>query len=179
MIVQLAGLPGTGKSALATELSRRLQERALVLNKDWVRDALFGPRHTRYTREQDDFCVRVMFLTAAWQLRHAPGTIVILDGRTCVHAYQVVEVRRFAAAVGQPLAMIECACPDSLAEQRLRADAARGNHPATDRGVELYRRLKASAEAIPEPKLRLDTARPIRECTDHALSYLRLMGALS
>jgi predicted kinase len=179
VIVQLAGLPGTGKSALATELARRLQQRALVLDKDRVRDALFGPRHTRYTREQDDFCVRLMFQAAAWQLRHAPGTVVVLDGRPCVHAYQVAEVRRFAAGLGQPLRIIECACPDSFAEQRLRADAARSEHPATDRGVGLYRRLKAVAEAIPEPKLRLDTARPLSECADHALAYLRLTGELS
>jgi predicted kinase len=174
VIVQLAGLPGTGKSTLAAELDRRLQDRALLLDKDRVRDALFGPRHTRYTREQDDFCVRLIFQAAAWQLRHAPGTIVILDGRPCVHAYQVAEVRRFAAGLKQPLRIIECACSDSLAEQRLRADAARRSHPATDRGVGLYRRLKAVAEPIPEPKLRLDTARPVHECADQALAYLRL-----
>ncbi|MGH3686885.1 MAG: AAA family ATPase [Pseudonocardiaceae bacterium] len=60
MIVQLAGLPGTGKSTLAAELVHRLAGHALLLDKDHVRHALFGPQHTLYTRGQDDFCVHTM-----------------------------------------------------------------------------------------------------------------------
>ena len=75
MIVQLAGLPGTGKSSLATELVRRLGSRALLLDKDRIRHALFGPEHTLYTRQQDDFCVVTMLRAAAWQLRHAPSCV--------------------------------------------------------------------------------------------------------
>lgn len=57
MIVQLAGLPGTGKSSLAAELVHRLGGRALLLDKDRVRHALFGrlapaptPRLRRHPR---------------------------------------------------------------------------------------------------------------------------------
>jgi predicted kinase len=42
MIVQLAGLPGTGTSSLAAELVHQLEGRALLLDKDRVRHALFG-----------------------------------------------------------------------------------------------------------------------------------------
>ncbi len=172
MIVQLAGLPGTGKSSLAAELVHRLDGSALLLDKDRVRHALFGLQHTLYTREQDDFCVITMFRTAAWYLRHAPGTLVILDGRTCSRAYQVAQVRRFAARARQPLRLIECVCAATIVEQRLREDTARGAHPATDRDVDLYRRLQAGADPIPEPKLRLDTTHPLSECANRALAYL-------
>ncbi|MEO7194236.1 MAG: hypothetical protein ABIZ05_05345 [Pseudonocardiaceae bacterium] len=41
---------------------------------DRVRHTLFGPQHTLYIREQDDFCVLTMFRAAAWHLRHdGPG----------------------------------------------------------------------------------------------------------
>ena len=173
VIVQLAGLPGTGKSSLAAELAHRLAGSALLLDKDRVRHALFGPRHTLYTREQDDFCVTTMFWTAAWHLRHTPGSVVILDGRTCSRAYQVTQVRRFAARARQPLRLIECICADTIIEQRLGADITRGRHLATNRDIDLYRRLKASADPIPEPKLCLDTAKPLPECADRALAYLR------
>ncbi|MGH3569386.1 MAG: AAA family ATPase [Pseudonocardia sp.] len=172
MIVQLAGLPGTGKSSLAAELARRLGSNALLLDKDRVRHALFGPQHTLYTRAQDDFCVVTMFRTAAWHLRRSPGSIVILDGRTCSRAYQVEQVRRFAARVRQSLRLIECVCIDTTAEQRLRADITHGTHPAADRDVALYRRLTAQADPIPDPKLCLDTIEPLDECVDRALSYL-------
>jgi predicted kinase len=172
MIVQLAGLPGTGKSSLAAELVHRLEDRALLLDKDRVRHALFGPQHTLYTREQDDFCVVTMFRTAAWQLRRTPGAIVILDGRTCSRAYQLTQVRRLATRTRQPLRLIECVCAEATVEQRLPAETARGTHPAANRDIALYRRLQASAEPIPDPKLRLDTGQPLAECADRALSYL-------
>jgi predicted kinase len=173
VIVQLAGLPGTGKSSLAAELVHRLEGTALLLDKDRVRQALFGPQHTRYTREQDDFCVIIMFRTAAWHLRRTPGSVVIFDGRTCSRAYQVTQARRFATRARQPLRLIECICADTLIEQRLRTDTTLGRHPATNRDVNLYRRLKASADPIPEPKLLLDTTKPLRACADRALAYLR------
>ncbi|MEO7194474.1 MAG: AAA family ATPase [Pseudonocardiaceae bacterium] len=173
MIVQLAGLPGTGKSALAAELVHRLEGSALLLDKDRVRHALFGPQHTRYTREQDDFCVLTMFQTAAWHLRRTPSSIVIFDGRTCSRAYQVAQVRRFATRTRQPLRLIECVCAEATIEQRLRADTARDTHLATNRDIQLYWRLRAGAEPIPDPKLRLNTTGPLPECTDRALSYLR------
>jgi predicted kinase len=172
MIVALAGLPGTGKSTLATELLHRLAGHALLLDKDRIRHALFGPEHTLYTREQDDFCAATMFRTAAWQLRRTPRCIVILDGRTCTRVYQVTQVRRLATRTRQPLRLIECVCPETTAEQRLHADTARGTHPAANRDLELYRRLQAGAEPVPDPKLRLDTTAPLSECADRALSYL-------
>ncbi len=173
MIVQLAGLPGTGKSSLAAELVHRLEGSALLLNKDHVRHGLFGTQHTIYIREQDDFCVITMFRAAAWHLRHVPGAVVILDGRTCSRAYQVTQVRRFATRVRQPLRLIECVCADTIVEQRLVADIARGAHPATNRDVDLYRRLQANADPIPEPKLRLDTTQPLSECANQVLAYLQ------
>lgn len=113
-----------------------------------------------------------MFRATVWQLRRTPGCIVILDGRTCTRASHVTQVRRLASRTRQPLRLIECVCADTLIEQRLRADTACGTHPAANRDVELYRRLKASADPIPDPKLRLDTTQPVSQCAHQTLAYL-------
>lgn len=173
MIVQLAGLPGTGKSTLARELARNLGPTTLLLDKDRVRDALFGPHLVTYTREQDDFCVHVMHLTAVRHLTKHPEAAVVLDGRTCSRRYQVEDVKQLAEETGRPLRIIECVCPDDVASARLHQDARAGTHPAANRDPDLHRRLKAAAEPITVPALRLDTSAPVPDCTRTALAYLR------
>ncbi|WP_424862955.1 AAA family ATPase [Streptomyces sp. MMS24-I29] len=172
MIVQLAGLPGTGKSTLARELAWNLGPTTLLLDKDRVRDALFGPHLVTYTREQDDFCVRVMHLTAARHLGEHPEATVVLDGRTCSRRYQIQDVQRLAEETGRPLRIIECVCPDDVAAARLHRDVQAGTHPAANRDLGLHRRLKAAAEPITVPALCLDTSAPVPDCTRTALAYL-------
>jgi predicted kinase len=179
VIIQMAGLPGTGKSALAAELIRQLPADTLLLDKDHVRHALFGPRNTSYTRAQDDFCVSVLFQTAAWHLNRRPGSVIILDGRTCSRPYQIHQVHQLAVSLGQSLRLIECTSPHTVAEQRLRTDLAAGDHPAENRDPTLYRQLKETATPIPEPKLVLDTTLPIRHCADQALNYCRCPDLVS
>jgi adenylylsulfate kinase-like enzyme len=47
--VIMAGLPGTGKSTLSRNLADQLN--GIVLDKDLVRDALFGENWTEYSRQ--------------------------------------------------------------------------------------------------------------------------------
>lgn len=179
MIVQLAGLPGTGKSTLAGELTRELGPRTLLLDKDRIRDALFGPRLVTYTQDQDDFCVRVMHQAAARHVREHPGAAAVLDGRTCSRRYQIEEVQHLAKETGRPLRIIECVCPDRIAAHRLQQDLLAGTHPAANRDHDLHRRLKARAEPITLPALRLDTSAPLQDCTRAAVNYLSAERALT
>lgn len=173
MIVQMAGLPGTGKSTLAAALTARLDGHPLLLDKDQVRHSVFGPRHTHYSRAQDDLCVEIMHRAAAWHLDHNDVAMVILDGRTCSRAYQLADTRRLARTHRVPLRVIECVCPDELARARLAADARAGAHPAANRHPGLHHRLKTTAAPIPAPKLRIDTSAPLAHCVQTCLAYLR------
>jgi predicted kinase len=155
MIVQLAGLPGTGKSSIAAELGRLLP--AAILSKDQIRHALFPTPYVAYTRDQDDLCVDIAHQAAAFLLGNGLAPAVVLDGPTCHRAGQVPRVTALADRLGQRLHVVECVCPPALAHARLTQDHAAGTHPAADRTVALYQRILADAIPIPQPKIVLPT----------------------
>lgn len=143
----MAGLPGVGKSTLARALGTALD--ALVIDKDRVRHALFSNTVT-YTREQDDLVYRMMLEAARHVLATAPTRPVVLDGRTCLRAYQIQQIRSFADEVGHWLHIIECVCAPEIAHERIASDTG---HPAADRTRQLHERLAAEAEPITHPKI--------------------------
>lgn len=169
MMIAMAGLPGVGKTTLATALADHLN--AIVLNKDEVRATHFGPR-VEYTLEQDDFCVDLMYRTTAWLVRKDPSSIVLLDGCTYTRAYQAETLRETAARLGQDLFVIECDCDPELAIARLNDDLAAGRHPAANRTPELYWEFRAAAEPITEPKLLVDTTRPVEASVEDCVRHL-------
>lgn len=152
-VVVLAGLPGTGKSTLAARLAEALD--APLFDKDRVREALFGPRHVRYERVQDDFVVACLVEAARHAAQSGLSRFAILDGRTFSAAGQLAELRAALAERGLAQRTIELTADPATA--RTRVEAQRG-HPAADRGPELYDRLAARAVPIPGPKLVLDSA---------------------
>ena len=172
MILQLAGLPGTGKSTLAAGLQRHFGDRCLVLDKDRVRAALYEQAgQVTYHRDQDDFVVSLLQLAAQERLTRDPAAVVVLE-RTCTRAYQIADVTRLAATTGQPLAVIVCWCPDNIARARLDADHRNGGHPAANRTFALYQRLQRNADPITVAALQLRTDTTADEVLATAVGYL-------
>lgn len=172
MLVVLAGLPGAGKSTLAAALADRLG--GVVLNKDRVRAELFPGPTLRYTAEQDDAAMTAVYAAASLILRDDPGRTVLVDGRTFSKRRQFDAVR----AMGVPFRVVECVCADDVAERRIADDAAAGTHPAGNRTPELFRAVRARAEALDLPRLTLDTGvLPLDECVRRAAEYLGERGA--
>jgi predicted kinase len=148
MIVVMAGLPGTGKSALARELG------GVVLNKDDLRAALFPAALVEYSTEQDDFVQELMERTAEYLLTRSPGLTVFFDGRTFSRRYQIGRVIRLAERLRTPWRIIECVCTEKVARERIE----RGKkHPAKNRTVDLYLKIREEFEPIEHPKLVVDT----------------------
>jgi predicted kinase len=168
-LIAMAGLPGSGKSALAARLANALP--AVVLNKDTVREAVFPPPETEYTSTQDDFVLSLMFQAAGWLLRK--GRTVIIDGRTFTHHNQRAAIKKAAIQVDAELRIIYCYAPDEIIKARLEKDVAADEHPAKDRNFDLYLRRKASMETIEEPHLELNTDANLDELEKMALAWLK------
>lgn len=170
MIVLMAGLPGSGKSTLARELSQRIG--GALLDKDAIRQVLFGPNDIEYSTEQDDFCQEVMLEAAAYIFRKNSTRVVFLDGRPFSRTYQIEQVVQAAETLGQPWRILECVCSDESARQRLDEQSASGEHPAQNRDYELYRRVKAQFEEITLPKTVIDTDQLLDQCLRAALAAI-------
>ncbi|MGA2991734.1 MAG: ATP-binding protein [Candidatus Korobacteraceae bacterium] len=184
MLIILCGLPGSGKSTLARALAGR--SASAVLDKDTIREAIFGAAHTDYSRAQDDLCGAMMLSAAAYLLRKDPLLRVYIDGRVYSRAAQLRLAVEQAARLAVPWRILHCVCPEEEAHRRLQqppqqtqqqrslgSPAATG-HPARNRNFELYRRLKASFEPIAFEHLTIDTSLPLEDCVAKAARYLGL-----
>ncbi|HEX7555101.1 MAG TPA: AAA family ATPase [Leptolinea sp.] len=169
-IIAMAGLPGSGKSALASRLAAAIP--AVIINKDTVRSAIFPPQEIEYSSAQDDFVFSLIYQAAAYLLRK--GRTVILDGRPFILRNQRVELIKAAREADAELRIIYCIAPDEVVKARLELDVAAGSHPATDRDFNLYLRKKAQVEPIEEPHLELDTNASLDELTGQALMWLNI-----
>jgi len=167
--VIMAGLPGTGKTTIASELARLLG--GTRIDKDNVRAALFSPPEIEYSDEQDDLCIDTMLSAADFLFRKRPDHLVILDGRTFTRRYQREHVVSVAESRGWPWVIIECVCSDETARRRLEQPAQ--PHPAANRDYSLYQRLKKNWESSEFPRTIVDTDAPLSECIDRAFDAIR------
>lgn len=168
MLILMAGLPGAGKSALSRALAAELG--GTVIDKDHIRASLFSPRDVEYSTQQDDFCMAVMLKVAGYLFRKDPARIVLLDGRTFSHAYQLKRATGFAEAIGQPWRILECTCSEPTARRRLADDST---HVAANRNFDLYLQVKSRFEEITLPKIVIDTDQSLETCVQQATAALK------
>lgn len=171
MLIAMAGLPGTGKSTLASRLATELG--GVVLSKDVVRAALFPAPVLDYSAAQDEIAMSAVYSAAAHVLKSDPARPVFLDGRTFSKPGQLDAPLALAAKLGTPLRVIECVCADEIARGRIATDHAAGAHLAGNRTPDLYTRAKALAVPLEVPHLTFDTgALALEECVSRAVVYL-------
>jgi predicted kinase len=151
--VIFAGLPGTGKSTLATALAERLG--AAILDKDRVRGALFPGALTDYSPDQDQLCMRAILEAARYLTERQRVKYIFFDGRTFSTEAQIEVVLLAAEQSGAYWRIVHVTCADLVAEERLARNDPR--HPAKNRDPALYRRIKQHFEPIMRPKLEIDT----------------------
>jgi predicted kinase len=168
MFVIMAGLPGTGKTALSEALAKRLG--GVVLSKDKVRAALFPPGAITYSGGQNDFCMSVVLMAAQRIAAEHSVPFVFLDGRTFSRTHHVKQVVQAASLVGARYSVLHLHCPEELALERIKQD--REKHPAKNRDPLLYFLVKSYFEPITLPKLDVDTSRDLEECVEQCVAYL-------
>jgi predicted kinase len=160
-LLQMAGVPGSGKSALARLIGARSD--AVVLDKDVIKTAALDAG-------ADEKLAGPLAYEAFFALaNHLLGQelAVVLDSPSF---WETIPARGAAIAAERmvPYYFIECYCPDrgELA-RRLRERSRLRSNPGEEA-------LDSPVETIAPPGayLRIDTTQPIERCLQVALDYL-------
>ena len=167
-LVQMAGMPGSGKSALARVLGR--PARAVVIDKDVLKSAALAAGVDE--AQAGAVAYEAMFAQAGHML--GQGGSVIMDSPSF---WETIPEKGAAIAAGRhvPYYFIECFCPDTLERARRLRDRPRlASHP----GEEVLD-VKRQTFTPPGPYLRVDTTQSIQRCLELVLDYLGLNAANS
>lgn len=167
MMVVVRGLPGTGKSTVAGALSNRTG--FALLSSDRIRKELasISPcQRAPAPFEEGIYSPSFTAKTYAGMIKRAAallasGRPVILDA-TFSKAANIEKALEAAIGAGALFHLVECACADEVARERIEQRSAGQAAPvASDADWGVYVRQRQSFELWDGPALRLDTARPL------------------
>lgn len=164
-LLQMAGLPGSGKTALSRAIGRETS--AAVIDKDVIMSAA-----ERFGIERDrlgGLAYEVGYGLARSIL--ANGLSVVIDSPANFTRIRD-EGRCIAADNGASYRIIECIALAEVSESRINERAAMHSlHPSTLAGQDLTYSRPGTAP-LTEPHLKLDTTRAFDDCLHEALEYI-------
>jgi predicted kinase len=159
-LVTLSGLPGTGKSHFARELTKQLA--FLVLESDRIRKLLV-PK-PEYTGEEHSRVFAVCHLLLEDYL--AQGRRVLFDATNLTEAFRR-PLRLICQRLSLPLLLVRLTAPQDIVRARLTERAA-GVHEGdfSDAGWPIYCRLAPYEEPIKGPHFTVDSSGNITTVLD-------------
>lgn len=166
VLIQMHGLPGTGKSTLARALGQALP--AVVIDKDVIASALI--RHGMSFEDAGAPAYQVMYAQAERFL--ADGHSVVFDS-PCFWPLIEQHTRRIAANAGAAWLMVETRCRAELRDARLAERPRLESNPLT---------LPGRRPGMYDPdcgQLVVDSARPIEQLVAEALGHVRRAATAS
>ena len=173
MLVAMAGLPGTGKSAIAEAIGARLLKP--VVSVDPIESAIL--RAGIDADQPTGLAAYLVAETLAETVMHA-GHGVIIDAVNAVDPAREQWVS-LAARTGQSLRFIEVVCSDA-AVHRTRLEARQRHLPhiteptwhAVEQSLDEYAEWSGPSGAV--QRLTLDSVEPLDELVERALEFLGL-----
>ena len=165
LVIQMHGVPGSGKSTVARALAPLVE--GIVLDKDVIKSALLRSGATEALAGPAAYEV---YFSLAERLAAQTRTL-ILDSPVF---WPRVEERwlQLASDAGSRALLIECVCGDER-ELRRRLATRDGLESNPREPIDLLQHRDARATSF-QPRLVLDTLRPLDEIVAAALDYVRV-----
>lgn len=168
-LVLMAGLPGVGKSTLASKLGLDLGW--VVIDRDNFKDLLLEDTLLK-ERIAEDTASRAayeVFFGQAHDLLVNQHQSIILDTST-LHRFIFVRARDLARAAGAEFKVILCEVDERTRQHRLRTRKQR--IPQAHGHLVPEEAAKQFDELLPGYTLRIDTKDPLKKYEEKALTYI-------
>lgn len=167
LVLALAGLPGAGKSTLATGLSRMTGWP--VLDRDSLRAEAWPDRPAAEVRDAADALLRRRIGSGI-----RAGLCLIVDGKSWARAADRAALAEAVEEAGGRLQWLELVIAPELAKVRVRRSASA--HPADDRDEALVDAVHARFEPVGAECWRLDAGLAaedvLQDCVRRLVAYL-------
>lgn len=166
VIVVVMGLPGAGKTTVATALERQFGMRRVC--RDAIRAAMFP--HCDYSFLEKRAAFRGVLL--ALEINCALGASSVIDGMTFSRRDDYDRVAALGLERSVDVIALLLDCTPSLARARIANDLARAEHPARDRQAAIVDAVAARFEAPPAESIRLDANVPAIDLCRRAVAIV-------
>ena len=166
----LIGLPGSGKTAVASWLAD--QTDSIIISRDTIKRALFGRHDVGVSQNALAFEVMKMAIPVSTTL----AQLVILDGMPFSRVGQVEAVRDIAATNGIESIPVFLDCSIESAQDRLQIVDPEGPY---DRDADLVSRVADEFREIPSSWLRVNADNSLNHVRDEVWTSLESQGAVS
>jgi predicted kinase len=154
LVVALMGLPGAGKSTIATALVAAFGLRRVC--RDTIRQAMFPQCDYSFIEKSAAF--RGVLL--AVEINGLLGASSVIDGMTFSRREDFERLTELAQQHRFDLLAMFVECSPTLARARIVGDPLRNAHPARDRGPELVDAVAGRFESLPDSVVRIDASLP-------------------
>lgn len=166
MLILICGLPGSGKTRISEEISKRTK--GSILRTDKIRKELFSK--PTYTPSEKNLVYQVMFLIADELLKN--NINVILDA-----VFPKRDLRNKARALARknktPFHLIEVRCQEEILLSRIDKRSKRKGLSDADRNV--YFKIKKIFQPIKEKHIIIDNSYGLNRTNEEIEKFLKLL----
>lgn len=149
-LVALAGLPGAGKTTLATWLGA--ETGFVVASRDVIRKAMFP--QCQFTLKEKEAAFDALKSSIAIML--SMRISVVTDGICFSSARELQEILDVARGVEVPATIIHCDCPVEVAKLRVERDRRNDSSVPADRNAEMVQKTFDRFDPLPTTAERVD-----------------------
>ena len=171
LVLLLAGLPGVGKTALATELAPALG--GVILNRDSIRDSIFPADYLDYSSDQNEVATVALLSVLSYLLEHRPPPVTLIDGKPFSRFAEIETVNRRVDQHAATLIVLYCTAPASVIEDRLQRGLANPVNVRAQRDPEKASRISREFEPIVHRHITIDMTASVDAAARHCIELLR------